>query len=154
MTVNISMHGTESRSEKPIILIHFRSFNPVLIWRWLSFPIKQSCYVYFLPHVSLKKIQCLINFCAFFLRAERKGREVVISIVFPSFDWLTSALDPKNGGQFQGHVWEHNKACCYFALLWIPLCDMPPKTVLACLSFWLLLVVAFAMPCSLGCRSE
>ena len=46
----------------------------------------------------------------FFLRAERKGREVVISIVFPSFDWLTSALDPKNGGQFQGHVWEHNKA--------------------------------------------
>ena len=60
--------------------------------------------------------------------AERKGREVMTSIVLPSFDWLTSELDPKNGGQFQGHVWEHNKAV---ALARIPLCDMPPKTVLA-----------------------
>ena len=59
--------------------------------------------------------------------AERKGREVMTSIVLPSFDWLTSELDPKNGGQFQGHVWEHNKAV---ALARIPLCDMPPKQCL------------------------
>ena len=73
----------------------------------------------------------LLLFFSFFpvLRAtaERKGREVMTSIVLPSFDWLTSELDPKNGGQFQGHVWEHNKAV---ALARIPLCDMPPKQCL------------------------
>ena len=72
------------------------------------------------------------NFCFLFVpvlraTAERKGREVMTSIVLPSFDWLTSELDPKNGGQFQGHVWEHNKAV---ALARIPLCDMPPKQCL------------------------
>ena len=52
---------------------------------------------------------------AFYLSFLSKGSEVITSIVLASFDWLTSWVDPKNGGQFQGHVWEH---------FGIPLCDM------------------------------
>ena len=51
----------------------------------------------------------------FYLSFLSKGSEVITSIVLASFDWLTSWVDPKNGGQFQGHVWEH---------FGIPLCDM------------------------------
>ena len=62
----------------------------------------------------------------FYLSFLSKGSEVITSIVLASFDWLTSWVDPKNGGQFQGHVWEH---------FGIPLCDMLVADVAVAVAF-------------------